>query len=79
MKTTYLRNTIMASLMITGLSLVSCKDKTETEAETTTETIETTEGASEAPFDTVVTDNDTVIESGTKNDTKENPVGTQVP
>lgn len=67
----------MASLLVTGLSLVSCKEKTETE--TTTETIETTEGASEAPFDTVVKDNDTVIESGTKNDTKENSVGTQVP
>ena len=77
MKTTFLRNTLMVSVLAIGFSFTSCKKKTETETDTTTE-IETTEG-SEAPMDTIVREDDTIIQTGTGNDTKENPTGTQVP
>jgi len=76
MKTTVLRNTFMALACIAGLSLTSCKDKSETT--TDTETV-VPENGSEAPMDTIVREDDTIIETGTSNDTKENPVGTQVP
>jgi hypothetical protein len=79
MKTTFLRNTFMAAALVAGLSLTSCKEKTETETETTeTETLETTEGY-ESPIDTVVTDNDTIIDTGDASRPNKNPVGTQVP
>jgi hypothetical protein len=76
MKTTFLRNMLMATVMIAGLSLTSCKEKTETTTET--ETLETTEG-NESPMDTVVTDNDTIIDTGDASKPNDNPVGTQVP
>ena len=82
MKTSFLRNTLLASVLLTGLSLTSCKEKTETETtetETTeTETLETTEGT-QSPIDTVVTDNDTFIDTGDASKPNGNPVGTQVP
>lgn len=77
MKTTVLRNTVMALVLTSGLSFTSCKDKTE-ETTTDTETV-VPENGSEAPMDTIVTEDDTIIETGTNKDTKENPVGTQVP
>jgi len=75
MKTTFLRNTLMASAMIAGLMLTSCKEKTETTTET--ETIEST--GNESPMDTIVTDNDTIIDTGAASDSDQNPAGTQVP
>ncbi|MDV6169693.1 hypothetical protein R1T16_14750 [Flavobacterium sp. DG1-102-2] len=77
MKTSLLRNTIMASVLLASLSLTSCKHKEETT--TDTETIDTTEETRESPIDTVVKDNDTIIDTGGASDSKENPAGTQVP
>ena len=77
MKTSFLRNTLLASVLLTGLSLTSCKEKTETET-TETETLETTE-VTQSPIDTVVTDNDTIIDTGDASKPNGNPVGTQVP
>jgi hypothetical protein len=79
MKTTFLRNSLFVALLATGLAFTSCKEKT-TETETTTEVTDTTGTLSSEPIgDTIVTDKDTVVETGTPNDTKENPTGTQVP
>jgi hypothetical protein len=78
MKTIFLRNAFMAAALVAGLSLTSCKEKTETETTTETETLETTEGH-ESPIDTVVTDNDTIIDTGDASKPNKNPVGTQVP
>lgn len=77
MKTTFLRNTLLISALAAGLSFTSCKDKTEAET-TETETIETTEGT-QSPIDTVVTDDDTIIDTGDASKPNDNPVGTQVP
>ncbi len=77
MKTTVLRNTVMALVLTSGLSFTSCTDNTE-ETTTDTETV-VPENGSEAPMDTIVTEDDTIIETGTNKDTKENPVGTQAP
>lgn len=76
MKTSFLKNTLLASGLIAGLCLTSCKEKTETTTET--ETIETTQGT-QSPIDTVVTDNDTIIDTGDASKPNKNPVGTQVP
>lgn len=83
MKTYFLKTTLFTVLLMGSLSLGSCKGK---EAEST-ETMETSdtipeEGMSSVPVaDTIVTDNDTVIDMGDNggNSLKENPVGTQVP
>jgi hypothetical protein len=77
MKTTFLRNMLVALALIAGLSLTSCKEKTE-ETTTETETLETTEGT-QSPIDTVVTDNDTIIDTGDASKPNSNPAGTQVP
>lgn len=58
------------------LCLTSCKKETGTE--TTTETMETTTETDMSPMDTVVTDNDTVIETGTSKDVQA-PAEDQVP
>lgn len=68
----------MASALVAGLSLTSCKEKAETETTTETETLDTTEGT-QSPIDTVVTDNDTIIDTGDASKPNTNPVGTQVP
>lgn len=59
MKTIFLRNMLMASVLVTGLSFTSCKDKTE-DTSTDTETV-VPENGSEAPMDTIVTEDDTII------------------
>ena len=78
MKST-VKNIMFASMLVASVSLASCKDKANDvdNAEVT----DTTGTITSAPIaDTVVKkDGDTIIETGTKNDTKENPVGTQVP
>ncbi len=82
MKTNFLRNTLYVSLLATGLALTSCKDNAEgttTETESTQAVDNTGTMSSEPIGDTIVTDNDTVVKTGTENDTKENPTGTQVP
>jgi len=78
------KNTMLAAVMVAGLSLTSCKGKNDdgdngsTDATSVTDTTNTVTSAPIA--DTVVKkDGDTVIETGTKNDTKENATGTQVP
>lgn len=79
MKTTFLKNSLFVPLLVAGLTFTSCKEKTE-QTETTTEVTDSTGTMSSEPIgDTVVTDNDTIVETGTENDTKENPTGTQVP
>jgi hypothetical protein len=81
MKST-IKNTILASLVVAGLSFTSCKGKTEEADDTNTEmTSDSTEGMSSEPIgDTVVrNDGDTIVKTGTENDTKENATGTQVP
>lgn len=77
MKTSLLRNTVMASVLLASLNFTSCKGKDETA--TDTETIDTTEETRESPIDTVVKDNDTIIDTRGASDSKENPAGTQVP
>jgi len=76
------KNTILASLVVAGLSFTSCKGKTEETENTSTEmTGDGTEGMSSEPIgDTMVrNDGDTIVKTGTENDTKENATGTQVP
>jgi hypothetical protein len=78
MKTTLLRNMLMALIVIAGISLTSCKDKkTETEETTETQTLETTEGSDDPVMDTIVTKDDTIIKTG--GGEKDNPAGEQVP
>lgn len=60
MKITFLRSMLMAAVLVGGLSLTSCKDKTTTETETET----TVEG------DTTTTTTETEIDApGTAQDT----------
>jgi len=68
------------------LSLTACKGKSDSGddhgSDHTTEVKDTTpaEGMTAVPAgDTIVRKNDTIVKTGTKNDTKENPVGEQVP
>jgi len=80
MKTHFFKAVLYTGLLIGSLSLGSCKGKetenTETEA---TDTIPE-EGMSSVPVaDTIVTDNDTVVDMGGNDSNKENPVGEQVP
>ncbi|MXN90613.1 hypothetical protein GR160_05195 [Flavobacterium sp. Sd200] len=78
MKATFLKNSMLVSLFITGVFFTSCKEKTESSE--SAETVDTTTYEEATPIgDTIVTDKDTVVEMGTPNDTKENPTGTQVP
>lgn len=80
MKATFLRNSLFASLLLTSLAFTSCKEKTEADTTDGTEVMDSTDGMTSEPIgDTIMTDNDTVVETGTANDTKENPTGTQVP
>lgn len=67
MKITFLRSMLMAAVLVGGLSLTSCKDKTETSTETETtvdadSTITTTETEVDAPG----TANDTTLTDTTK-------------
>ena len=80
MKITSLKNMLFASLLLAGLTLASCKDKTgEGDIESASDTV-VPEGMSSRPMgDTIITEDDTVIKTGTANDLKENPVGDQVP
>jgi len=80
MKTTFLRNTLMISVLVAGLSLTSCGDK-KTDAETnTTEADTLNNGAAvESPIDTIVKDNDTIIDTGAASESNKNAAGTQVP
>lgn len=80
MKTTIIRSMLMAAVLTAGLSLTSCKDKT-SETDTTTTEADTLDGGGnpESPIDTIVKDNDTIIDTGGASDSKENPAGTQVP
>jgi hypothetical protein len=78
---TILKNTMFAAALVAGLSLTSCKDKNEEgSAAGETETVDSTAGMSSEPIgDTIVRENDTIVKTGTENDTKENATGTQVP
>ncbi|MFP9099790.1 hypothetical protein ACLI09_12105 [Flavobacterium sp. RHBU_24] len=81
MKTHFLKAILFTGLLIGSLGFSSCKGK---ETETTTEASDTIpeEGMSSVPVaDTVVKDNDTIVDMGDNggNSVKENPVGTQVP
>jgi hypothetical protein len=79
MKATILRNTMLATALVAGLAFTSCKEKAE-DADTNTTTTDSTSGMTSEPIgDTIVSDKDTVVETGTANDTKENSTGTQVP
>ncbi len=80
MKTTIIRSMLMATMLTAGLSLTSCKDKTTEEGNMTTEADTLNGGgAVESPMDTIVEDNDTIIDTGGASDSKVNPAGTQVP
>lgn len=81
MKKIVFKSTLVAALFCGILSLNSCKDKTaETEAANEAVTDSVPDGMSSAPHgDTIVKENDTVVEMGTEHDTKVNPVGKQVP
>ena len=80
MKTTFLRNTLMISVLAAGLSLTSCGDK-KTDAETNATEADTLNngGAVESPIDTIVKDNDTIIDTGAASESNKNAAGTQVP
>jgi len=83
MKINFLRNTMLASALIIGLTLTSCKDKNDANDDKMgddVEAVDSTAGMSSEPIgDTIARKNDTIVKTGTENDTKENPVGTQVP
>ena len=83
MKTTFFKNTILAAALIAGLTITSCKNKTDEGDDKATddvEAVDSTAGMSSEPIgDTIARKNDTIVKTGTENDTKENPVGTQVP
>jgi outer membrane murein-binding lipoprotein Lpp len=80
MKITFLKSALMVAVLATGLCLTSCKNKANN-SETTTTEVDTLNGggAPESPIDTIVKDNDTIIDTGGASDAKENPAGTQVP
>ncbi|WP_131450761.1 hypothetical protein [Flavobacterium subsaxonicum] len=74
----------MVSMLLAGLTLTSCKNKADDGDDAGADDTVATDTLSgynvnETPADTVITDKDTVVEMGTKNDSKENAVGTQVP
>lgn len=73
------KNTVMAFALFAGLVFTSCKDNRNEEMET--ETLETVPGEepSSSPVDTVVRENDTIIDTGDARTPNENPVGEQVP
>ena len=79
MKNTILRNTLLAAVLVAGLGFTSCKDNRNEEMET--ETLETVPGEepSSSPVDTVVREDDTIIDTGDTRTPNENPVGEQVP
>lgn len=83
MKTTFFKNTMLAAALIAGLTITSCKNKTDEgddRASDDVEAVDSTAGMSSEPIgDTIVRENDTIVKTGTENDTKENPIGTQVP
>ena len=81
MKIKFLKNTLMLSMLLAGLALTSCKNKADETGADNAVATDTLSGdnVNETPADTVITDKDTVVEMGTKNDSKENAVGTQVP
>lgn len=81
MKKILFKGTLTAALLFGAISINSCKDKTaETEAANEAVADSIPEGMSSAPHgDTIVRKNDTIVEMGTENDTKVNPVGKQVP
>ena len=69
----------MACTLVAGLAFTSCKDNRNEEMET--ETLETMPGEdpSTSPIDTVVREDDTIIDTGDARTPNENPVGEQVP
>jgi len=83
MKITFLKNTMLATALTVGLALISCKNKNDEgtdKASDGVEAVDSTAGMSSEPIgDTIARKNDTIVKTGTENDTKENPVGTQVP
>jgi len=83
MKTNFVKNTMLATALIAGLAFTSCKNKTDEGDDRATddvEAVDSTAGMSSEPIgDTIARKNDTIIKTGTENDTKENPIGTQVP
>ena len=81
MKKILFKGTLVAALLFGMLSLNSCKEKTtDTNATETVADSLPPEGMSSAPHgDTIVRKNDTIVKMGTENDTKENPLGDQVP
>jgi len=80
MKTTFLKSTLMISVLVAGLSLTSCGDK-KSDTETNTTEVDTLDGggAVESPIDTIVKDNDTIIDTGAASEPNKNAAGTQVP
>lgn len=79
-----IKGTLFAALVFGALTLASCKQKSDEGDDAGSDDMVTdtvpAEGMSSVPMgDTIVKDNDTVIKTGTENDTKENPVGEQVP
>jgi len=79
MRKTILRNTILASAFIAGLAFTSCKENQNEETET--ETLETVPGEDEttSPIDTVITEDDTIIDTGDTRTPNVNPIGEQEP
>jgi len=83
MKTTFFKNSMLAMALFAGLAFTSCKNKADdgdNNHSDDTEAVDSTAGMSSEPIgDTIVRKNDTIVKTGTENDTKENPIGTQVP
>ena len=83
MKINFLKNTMLATALTVGLALISCKNKNDEGTDKASDGVEaadSTAGMSSEPIgDTIARKNDTIVKTGTENDTKENPVGTQVP
>ena len=86
MKIKSLKNMFFASLLLAGLTLASCKNKSDDGDDKSSDDVESVsdtavpEGMSSRPMgDTIITKNDTVVDTGAASDTKQNPVGEQVP
>lgn len=79
-----IRSGLFAAFVLGALTLASCKQKSDEGDDAGSDDMVTDtvppEGMSSVPMgDTIITDKDTVVKTGERNNLKENPVGEQVP
>ncbi|MFL9842913.1 hypothetical protein [Flavobacterium rhizosphaerae] len=80
MKFRFIKKALFVSLFLTAFSVTSCKDNKDAEENMTTmDTVAPDENVNQTPADTIITDNDTVVEMGTDTDLDDFQTGKQVP